>query len=263
MGIGAVSGNGNVQLYLRKPNATLDDWTARPLYKELRAYPITGSKRVDLIAALLRYPQVSHVYAGDADRGEYHVLSRTGEGMIRTRRVGDRLKYSYTVTGDDPLGYASSETTGGIINGDFYGGDRWAAATRDSRFPDGLVQIAQLLDGPNSGDIIIDAAPGYEPWRQMQEGLHGALRREHLVVPLLIRSPKLDAEKAERLFKNGRMPRTVDVYPTILDLFDMEPPERIVWEVPRFGGVLGFVQREAEVRTDIDGQALDIWRSDR
>jgi arylsulfatase A-like enzyme len=82
-------------------------------------------------------------------------------------------------------------------------------------------------------------------------------------VPLLIRSPKLDAEKAERLFKNGRMPRTVDVYPTILELFDMEPPERIVWEVPRFGGVLGFVQREAEVRTDIDGQALDIWLSDR
>ncbi len=263
MGIGAVSGNGNVQLYLRKPRVTLDDWTARPTYEELRAYPSSGTKRVDLIAALLRYPQVSHVYAADLGRAEYHVLSRAGEGVIRTQRVGDRFKYSYTVAGDDPLGYASVETTSKMVNGDVYSGDRWAAASRDSRFPDGIVQIVQLLDGPNSGDIIIDAAPGYEPWKQMQEGLHGALRREHLVVPLLIRSPRLDVEKAERLFKYGRMPRTVDVYPTILELFDMEPPERIAWEVPRFGGVLGFDHREAEVRTDIDGQPLDIWRSNR
>jgi hypothetical protein len=59
------------------------------------------------------------------------------------------------------------------------------------------------------------------------------------------------------------MPRTVDVYPTILELFDMKIPERITWEVPRFGGILGFDQREADVRTDIDGQPLDIWHEEK
>lgn len=259
-GIGAVSGNGNVQLYLRKPGAPLDDWTARPSYEELRAYPVTSGDRVDLIETLLRYPQISYVYAADRDRGEYHVASRSG---VATIQVNDKEAYAYTVEGDDPLGYALFDATSDMITGDFYGGDAWAAATRDSGFPDGVVQIVQLLDGPNSGDIIVDAAPGYEPWEQMQEGLHGALRREHLVVPLLIYGPKLDAEKAERLFENGRMPRTVDVYPTILELFDVEPPQRIAWEVPRFGGLLGFDHREADVRTDIDGQPLDIWRGGR
>lgn len=260
-GIGAVSGNGNVQLYLRKPGAPLDDWTARPSYEDLRAYPAADGERVDLVESLLQYRQVSNVYAADRDRDEYRVLSRSGEGLIRVHRDGVREEYSYTIeSGADPLGYASFEATREMTTGDFYNGDRWATATRDSEFPDGVVQIVQLLDGPNSGDIIVDAAPGYEPWEQMQEGLHGALRREHLVVPLLIYGPKLDAEKAERLFANGRMPRTVDVYPTILELFGMEPPQRIAWEVPRFGGIFGFDQREADVRTDIDGQPLDIWR---
>jgi arylsulfatase A-like enzyme len=267
-GIGAVSGNGNVQLYLRQPGAPPEDWTARPSYQELRAYRVeelgdSNHEPVDLVQALLIYPQVSHVYASDRSRMQYHIISRSGEAVIRTRRNdGGKQEYSYAVElGVDPLSYASFEGTRAMVGeGLFYGGDAWAAATRESVFPDGIVQVVQLLDGPNSGDIIVDAAPGYEPWDQMQQGLHGALRRDHIVVPLLIHGPKLDVAKAERLFENGRMPRTVDVYPTILELFGMEPPERIAWEVPRFGGILGFDHGDAEVRTDIDGQPLDIWR---
>ncbi len=267
-GIGAVSGNGNVQLYLRQPGAPLEDWTARPSYQELRAYPVieigaSDREPVDLVQALLAYPQVSHVYAPDRSRLEYHIFSRSGEAVVRVRRDNSvKPEYSYAVEmGVDPLGYASFKSTRAMVGGGlFYSGDDWAAATRESEFPDGIVQIVQLLGGPNSGDVIVDAAPGYEPWDQMQEGLHGALRREHIVVPLLIHGPKLDVEKAEWLFENGRMPRTVDIYPSILELYGMEPPDRITWEVPRLGGLLGFTRREARVRTDIDGQPLDIWR---
>jgi arylsulfatase A-like enzyme len=56
------------------------------------------------------------------------------------------------------------------------------------------------------------------------------------------------------------MPRTVDIYPTILELYGMQPPNRIRWEIPRLGGLLGSYGAEAEMRTDIDGQALDIWK---
>jgi hypothetical protein len=265
-GIGAVSGNGNVQLYFRRSDA-LEDWTARPSYEELRAYQVTkpeGGNRepVDLVQALLAYQQVSHVYARDRSRLQYHIFSRSGEAVIHARHdERGKPEYSYAVRlGADPLGYASFEGTRSMIDEKlFYSGDVWAAATRESGFPDGIVQIVQLLDGPNSGDIIVDAAPGYEPWDQMQEGLHGALRREHIVVPLLIHGPRLDVTKAERLFENGRMPRTVDIYPTILELYGMEPPNRISWEIPRLWGLMGFDHREAGMRTDIDGQTLDIW----
>jgi arylsulfatase A-like enzyme len=266
-GIGAVSGNANVQIYLRKPGAPLEDWTARPSYADLRAYQATGegmssTTPVDLVDALLRYEQVSHVYAADRKQGAYHVFTRQGEGVIRVReRPGGDALYSYEVrSGEDPLGYAAREATREMVgSGKFHDGNAWAAVTRDSGFPDGIVQVVQLLDGKNSGDLIADAAPRFEPWDQMQKGLHGALRREHIVVPLLIYGRRLDVEKAERLFGAGRLPRTVDVYPTILDLMGMRPPSRIRWGIPKLGGLLGSETREAEVRTDIDGESLSIW----
>ncbi len=65
----------------------------------------------------------------------------------------------------------------------------------------------------------------------MQGGLHGALRREHIVVPLLISSPLLDKEKAQELFESlGRYPRTVDIYPTMLKILGLELPEKIYFE---------------------------------
>jgi arylsulfatase A-like enzyme len=268
-GIGAVSGNANVQFYLRKPGASLEDWTARPSYADLRAYRATAegvspTAPVDLVDALLRYPQVSHVYVADREQGAYHIFTRDGESVIGVRRRPDgSALYSYEVrSGQDPLGYAlHAGTREWVGSGGFYDGNAWAAATRDSGFPDGIVQVVQLLDGKNSGDLIADAAPFFEPWDQMQKGLHGALRREHIVVPLLIYGPRLDVEKAERLFGAGRLPRTVDVYPTILDLLGKRPPSHIRWEIPKLGGLLGSETREAEVRTDIDGEPMDIWRT--
>jgi hypothetical protein len=55
----------------------------------------------------------------------------------------------------------------------------------------------------------------------MQEGLHGALRREHIVVPLLIWSKRLDWARAEQYFAGAALPRTADVYPTALALLGL------------------------------------------
>ncbi len=266
-GIGAVSGNANVQIYLRKPGAPLEDWTVRPTYADLRAYTaaVKGTSRatpVDLVKALCSYEAIARVYAADRAGAAYHIFTREGEGVIRVRQEADggRL-YAYGVSaGEDPLGYRDYAPTASMMEGGaFHGGDVWAAATRNTNFPDGIVQVVQLLEGKNSGDLIVDAAPFFEPWDQMQRGLHGALRREHLVVPLLLYSPRLDAEKAARIFSEGRMPRTADVYPTLLRLLEKSPPSRIRWRVPRLGGLFGSEPGQAEVRTDIDGVALDIW----
>ncbi|MDP3938792.1 MAG: alkaline phosphatase family protein [Deltaproteobacteria bacterium] len=266
-GIAAVSGNANVQIYLRKPGAALDDWRARPGYADLAAYTagVEGAPEaapVDLVETLRRYEAVSHVYAADRENAAYHVFTAEGEGAIRVRPgpAGQRAYAYAVVAGPDPLGYTGFELTAPMIGkGAFYDGDVWAAATRETNFPDGIVQIVQLLEGKNTGDIVIDAAPGFEPWTQMQRGLHGALRREHIAVPLLIHGPRLNVAKAKYVFAQGRLPRTVDIYPTLLALLDVTPPGRIRWEVPRLGGFLGSEAREAAVRTDIDGEELDIW----
>ena len=120
------------------------------------------------------------------------------------------------------------------------------------------MKIVQLLESKTAGDLIVDAAAGVEPWEQMQAAVHGGLHRDQLVVPLLISSPRLDAEKAAQLFERGALPRTVDVYPTVLELLGYRPPKRISWMVDAALG-LWSVKREHGVRTDIDGRALDIW----
>jgi hypothetical protein len=63
----------------------------------------------------------------------------------------------------------------------------------ESDYPDALVQIAHLVASPRSGDIILSAARDwdyrarYEPIPHVSS--HGALHREHMLVPLLMNRP--------------------------------------------------------------------------
>jgi hypothetical protein len=260
-GVAAVSGNANVQLYMRKPGGT--DWGPRPTYEELRAYTFPSSAgAVDLVEALLSFEAVSHVFVADRANARYRIFGKLGEAVITTKEAREgRSFFSYSiVSGVDPLGYwGHPELQSMIRDSAFQTGNEWAAATRGTQFPDGVVQVVQLLDGRNSGDLIIDAAPYFEPWDEMQKGLHGALRREHIAVPLFIHSPRLDYEKAQALFERGRLPRTVDVYPTILKFFGKRPPGEIEWEYRNLA--VGRLRTDsAQVDSDIDGEPLDIWR---
>ena len=82
-------------------------------------------------------------------------------------------------------------------------------ATVDTDYPDGVVQIARLASAPRSGEIILSAARDwdfrarYEPIPHVSS--HGALHREHMMVPLLLNRPIA-----------GRPRRTVDVMPSAL-----------------------------------------------
>lgn len=79
----------------------------------------------------------------------------------------------------------------------------------DSEYPDALVQIARLSSCNRSGDIILSAAPQwdfrarYEPIRHVSS--HGALHRQHMLVPLLTNRPIA-----------GTARRTVDVMASTL-----------------------------------------------
>ena len=79
--------------------------------------------------------------------------------------------------------------------------------TLNSDYPDSLVQIACLSDSPRSGEIILSAAcdwdfrAKYEPIPHQSS--HGGLRRDHMLVPLLLNRPAATVPR-----------RTVDVMPS-------------------------------------------------
>ncbi|MEJ7758214.1 MAG: alkaline phosphatase family protein [Gemmatimonadaceae bacterium] len=76
-----------------------------------------------------------------------------------------------------------------------------------SDYPDSLVQISRLSDSPRSGEIILSAARNWD-FRAKYEPIphtssHGALHREHMLVPLLMNRRPASIPR-----------RTVDVMPS-------------------------------------------------
>jgi hypothetical protein len=73
-------------------------------------------------------------------------------------------------------------------------------ATLASDYPDSLVQILSLAGSGRAGDLILSAARGfdfrarYEPIPHLSA--HGALHRDHMLVPLLTNRPP--AERPRR-----------------------------------------------------------------
>jgi hypothetical protein len=126
------------------------------------------------------------------------VWSRT-RGRATLIRNGSRV--SYLMSDGDPLGIARELH------------DACAAeaheATWHTDYPDSVVQIAKLAGAERAGDLILSAARDwdfrarYEPIPHVSS--HGALHRDHMLVPLLLDRPP------------ARTPRrTADIMPSAL-----------------------------------------------
>lgn len=116
--------------------------------------------------------------------------------------------YTYRPATGDPLGIG--EHVG-------VSGDESHALTLGGEYPDALVQIARIAAAPRAGDIILSATrewdlrAGFEPIPHISS--HGALHRDHMLVPLLASRP---------------LPfpplRTVDLMPIALDALSIPHP---------------------------------------
>jgi arylsulfatase A-like enzyme len=86
-----------------------------------------------------------------------------------------------------------------------------------SDYPDALVQLARLSDSPRSGEIILSASRHWDfraKWEPIpHESSHGALHREHMLVPLLTSKPLRSIPR-----------RTVDVMPSALKALGLPVP---------------------------------------
>jgi hypothetical protein len=180
-----VSGNAMAHLYLdvrsRSPfNGRLDDrWSP-------------------LVDSLLARPSVDLLLVRRNDGAVIRSASR-GSATVSLNDTG----YHYTRESGDPLG----------IGRDLCRTSANAAydATIETDYPDGVVQIAHLASASRSGEIILSAARDwdfrarYEPIPHVSS--HGALHRDHMLVPLLLNRPPKG---------KGRPRRTVDVMASAL-----------------------------------------------
>jgi arylsulfatase A-like enzyme len=190
-----VSGNAMAHLYLDLHRHTRPGWTALAPRWEPLAEWLLARPSVDLM-----------ILAEGAERCEV----RSARGAAVITRTGDR--YEYRCTTGDPFG----------VGGDVVGrADETHEATLHGDYPDGIVQVAVLAGAARSGDVILSAAPGHD-FRARYEPIphrsaHGALHREHMLVPLLMnRAPRLAPTRTTDLFPSALAALGVAA-PTVLD----------------------------------------------
>ena len=188
-----VSGNAMAHIYLEL------DRRERPWWPALEA------RWSSLVDRLLERPSVDLLVLPHDER--------TIEVRHRTRGVAsivsDRDGISYRPKSGDPLGIGAHESLDH---------QRAYEVTLTSDYPDALVQIARLASSPRSGEIILSASRDwdfrgrYEPIAHVSS--HGALHREHMLVPLLTNRPMHHTAR-----------RTVDVMPSALAALGLDAPD--------------------------------------
>jgi hypothetical protein len=179
------------------------------IYIDLRSrqrmfWPVMPLRYRDLVEKLLARPSVDLMIL-PAENGAT-VRSKNGDAMITAN--GDRL--SYQRSGGDPLG----------LGRDVHDASTNEAydLTVDSDYPDSILQIARIAASARSGEIILSASRDwdfrakYEPIPHVSS--HGALHKEHMLVPLL----------SNRRYA-GEPRRTTDVMPSALAALGRPVPD--------------------------------------
>src|SRR5690242_12858994 len=191
-----VSGNAMAHVYVEL------EQRHRPFWGSLR------SRWEPLAQMLLERPSVDLLLLPNEGHTCELRSSSRGSAMVST----DGARFSYRRLTGDPLG----------IGADLRRLDAGAAydATIETDYPDGVVQIATIARAPRAGDIMLSAARDwdfrarYEPIPHVSS--HGALHREHMLVPLVVNRPPAHAPR-----------RTVDVMPSALAALGIDAPARL------------------------------------
>lgn len=187
-----VSGNAMAHIYLELARRE------RPWWPELRA------RWEPLAAALLERPSVDLLLLPHGP-ARCEVRSRA-RGAALVERVG--TCYAYRPLTGDPLGVGEHPPLDARESHDLMAA---------SDYPDAIVQIAHLAGSARAGEMILSAARDwdfrarYEPIPHVST--HGALHREHMLVPLLTNH------------RPSRPPRrTADLMPSALSALGLRVP---------------------------------------
>jgi hypothetical protein len=188
-----VSGNAMAHLYLELPRRMRPWW------------PALGGRWGALADALLERPSLDLLLLPHGEN-RCEVRAR-GRGSAFVERSGERFGYR-TATGD-PLGVGCDLNEVDV--------DAAYEATIATDYPDAVVQIARLAGARRSGELILSASRGWD-FRARYEPIphassHGALHREHMLVPLLVNQPIAGIPR-----------RTVDVMPSALVALGLPVP---------------------------------------
>ncbi|MDP8248858.1 MAG: alkaline phosphatase family protein [Candidatus Tritonobacter lacicola] len=232
-------------------------------------YPGKVSDRpIDMV---ITRPDEDRILVSSGESGRAVIERKEGDGgewlyryipVGNVRDEGGRVAYDASPDGPDPLGYMVDE--GLRVAGDrldwltsFHGDREWLSATRDTRYPDGVVAIANSLfwnseirdrEERNRPDMIICAARGWTIDNGRHVGTdHGYPFYESMRITFFVHGPNV--------IRCGALDganRTVDILPTVLDIMGVEYDSAVVDGRP----IRSFYEGAA---VEVDGTMPDLY----
>ena len=83
---------------------------------------------------------------------------------------------------NDPFDYSISEG--------LYDENQLLDLTYETNYPDAIIQLLQIFRSKRCGDLVLSANPGWDFRKKFEIPLHksshGSLRKEHMIVPLIL-----------------------------------------------------------------------------
>ena len=187
-----VSGNSMCNLYVKSP----EGWVRRSRFDEMEG----------LVEKLIDRPEID-IVAGTDNEGRVRIKSARGEALTWLSEDGS---INYEKLNGDPFGYNGIPKKMSSLES--------LDLTHGTDYPDAIEQLIQIMESPRTGDLVLSASPGYD-LRATDENpehcsSHGSLHKDHMIMPTII---------SHRIKKENI--RSVDLYPTILELMGRELPE--------------------------------------
>lgn len=195
-----ISGNGMAHLYFRGEKG----WQGRTLFEEMSQHRL-------LLDELRLRPEIDVMACQTAD-GSIKLLTERGQGSFRVVNGG----YDYEWSHEEPLGLFQAGSR--KIN---LSDEASLKQTFNSHYPDIFRQMTQLFSTHRTGDLVLSAKTGSDLRLRYEEplhrGSHGAICPEHMKIPFLMNYP----------LNVSRPIRSVDVFPTMLQLLGRDLPPKI------------------------------------
>lgn len=191
------SGTSMAHLYLKLGRA----WENHAFFEDV--------ERTGLIGALLEKEAID-IIAGRSSEGGILVLSRMGKAHILEDADG---RITYIARSGDPFGFEKVQQV--LSSKDAL------ISTKDSEYPDAIMQILQIFRSRRAGDIVISSQHDTVLGKEIKSSTHGSLRRNHMIVPFVASVPI-----AEPVI------RTADVFALTLSLLGIDQEHALDGTVP-------------------------------
>ena len=181
----------------------------------LRRHPKIGGGSVDLVELILgmEATDLLVIRAGERRARIHGHDGLQADIACYPMRGVDYCSYRFDRARGDPLGYASNRELAPLLDGRPHSTFAWRAATAGERYPDAVIELAQIFHDGRAGDAFITTRERFG-FRKVKAGNHGGPLENDMRVPLVIAGPSVP-------HGNFGAARSVDLYPLLIEWFGL------------------------------------------